>query len=217
MLAALHHFTRRVRVARRGTWFPLLVLGLVVLGAVPVYRYAPRHLEGCQVGPNGAAVCHAVIPMALAYWPVALVLAYSVVAAFYVRRARQRGLDSAIRPYVVVGAVIAVAASAIAIWRAANPQTLSVATSGHSFLYGVAGAPAAIGLGLLVLAWAERSWAVLVFSLGYLVVVVVQANRVIHSSSLWWFLPQLLLPAVLLFVGSVGFAVAQRMADRPVR
>jgi hypothetical protein len=217
MLAALRDFTRRVRVAQRGTWFPLGVLGLVVLGSVPVYRYAPRHLHGCQLGPNGAPVCQAVIPLVLAYWPLALVLAYAVVAGFYLRRARRRGVASTIRPYVVVGALIAVAASAVTIWRAVNPQTLSLAVPGHSFLYGVGGPPAVIGLGLLVLAWAERSWAVFVFALGYLVVVLVQANRVIHSSSLWWFLPLLLVPAVLLVLGSLGFALAQRMGDRDVR
>jgi hypothetical protein len=64
----------------------------------------------------------------------------------------------------------------------------------------------AIGLALLVLAWVERSRPLLAYSLVYLVVVLVDATRRIHSSSQWYFLPQLLIPAALLLLGSAGFA-----------
>jgi hypothetical protein len=41
LLAAVRDLTRRVRVAQRGTWFPLLVFATITLVAIPVYRYAP--------------------------------------------------------------------------------------------------------------------------------------------------------------------------------
>ena len=37
-------------------------------------------------------------------------------------------------------------------------------------------------------------------------IVLTNAARVIHSHSVWWFLPQLLIPAALLLLGSAGFA-----------
>jgi hypothetical protein len=210
LLAQVRDLTHRVRVARRGTWFPLLVLALVVLGAIPVYRFPYRHVTGCAPTTDGHSVCRSFLPLAVAYWLVALLLAYIVIAAFYRRRAMRRGLASPIRPYVVAGAVIAVVLAAVTLWRVTHAGAASLTPPSHDFLYGLAGPQAGIGLALLVLAWAERSWAVLAFSVGYLAVVLVQGNQIIHSASPWYFLPLLLVPAAILLLGSAGFAVLQR-------
>ncbi len=71
-----------------------------------------------------------------------------------------------------------------------------------------------IGLALLVLARVEHNQALLVFSLVYLVVDVADAARAVHSTSPWFFLPQLLIPAGILLVGRAGFALFQRATSQ---
>jgi hypothetical protein len=71
---------------------------------------------------------------------------------------------------------------------------------------------AAIGLALLVLARVERSWALLLFTVGYLVITLASFgfdSSLTHPSA-WFFLPHLLVTAGALLVGSAGFAIAER-------
>jgi hypothetical protein len=223
LLTVVRDVTRRVRIAQRSTWFPLLVFAAITLTVIPIYRYAPHHLGPCRSGPQGASVCTTVIPSVLVYWPIALVLAYVAIAGFYVHQSRRRGVGSRVRPYVVVGVVIAVLLAAASLWRAFHPVIPSSnarslgAPPSHDFFYGLATPAAAIGLALLVLAWVERNRALLAYSLVYLVIVVVQANRVTHSSSPWYFLPHLLIPAAVLLVGSAGFALIRPAVARDPR
>jgi hypothetical protein len=42
----------------------------------------------------------------------------------------------------------------------------------------------------------------------------VQANQVIHSSSPWYFMPTLLVPAAVLLLGSAGFALLRQATER---
>jgi hypothetical protein len=219
-LSAVRDVTRQVRLAQRGTWFPLLVFAVINLAAIPVYRFAPRHLGPCRPGPQGTTVCSGYIPAVLVYWPIALVLAYVAIAAFYVQQSRRRGVGTPIRPYVVVGVVIAALLAAVSLWRAAHPHTPWLSPGLHAAtprlgLSDLATPAVAIGLALLVLAWVERNRALVGFTLGYLVIVVASSARVIHSHSIWWFLPQLLVPAVLLLGGSAGFALARPARRTP--
>ncbi len=207
LLAAVRDLTRQVRAAQRGTWFPLLVFAVITLAAIPVYRYAPHHLGPCRSGPRGTSFCAGYIPGALVYWPIALVLAYAAIAGFYVRHARRRGVGTHVRSYVVVGVVLAALLTAAGLWRAVHPFTPALSVAVHLTPLGLVSPAAAIGLALLVLAWAERSRALAVYGLVYLVIVMVQSSRASHSLSPWYFLPQLLIPAVLLLAGSAGFAV----------
>jgi hypothetical protein len=212
LLTAVRDLTHRVVVAQRGTWFPLLIFAAITLAAIPVYKYAPRHLGPCRSGPQGTFVCAAAIPGVLVYWPVALVLAYAAIAGFYVRQSRRRGVGTRIRPYVVAGVVIAIALAAAAVWRALHPPLPASSGQIHfaapTFsIYALATPAVAIGLALLVLAWVERNRALLAYSLVYLVIVLVDSGRVIRSSSPWYFLPQLLIPAAVLLLGSAGFAL----------
>jgi hypothetical protein len=218
LLKTVRDVTRQVRAAQRGAWFPLLVFGAITLAVIPIYRYAPRHLGLCRSGPQGTSVCAAVIPGVLVYWPVALVLAYAAIAAFYTRQSRRRGVGTPIRLYVAAGVAIAVLLAAASLWRAFHP---SLPLAGSQFRvapltlagYGLATPAAAIGLALLVLAWVERNQALLVYSVVYLVTVVADSGRVIRSSSPWSFLPELLIPAAVLLLGSTGFALFQRAGE----
>ncbi|MFF7897610.1 hypothetical protein ACFZCV_02150 [Streptomyces sp. NPDC007920] len=104
LLATARELTRRVREAHRGTWFPLLLLGLVNLAAVPFYRYSP-HPTACRselpVGDSGITFCTQYAAYAFAYWPLALVLAYAAICGFYVLRSRRRGIGTRVRSYAV--------------------------------------------------------------------------------------------------------------------
>jgi hypothetical protein len=217
LLTAVHDLTRRVRVAQRGTWFPLLVLAAITLAAIPIYRYGPlAPVVGlCRSGPDWR-VCSGRPVSVFVYWPVALVLAYAAIAGFYLRQSRRRGVGTRIRPYVVVGVLLAVALAAASLWLAYHPLVPlptgptggpSNVSPGMRAVTALASPTAAIGLALLVLAWVERHPALLAFSVAYLVIVLWQGGQVSRSSSPWFFIPYLLVPAVVLLLGAAGFAL----------
>jgi hypothetical protein len=228
-LASVRDLTHQVRIAQRGTWFPLLVFAVITLGSIPLYRYGPRHVAACVSGqaPAGqvSVVCGAVRPWTVVYWPVALVLAYVAIAAFYVRQSRRRGVGTRIRPYLVVGVVFAVLVSAASLWGAYHP---SIPHQGVTPLtevgYRLQSSVAAIGVALLVLAWVERNRLLAWFSLVYLIVVLVPGGLLpggtslpVRHSSPWDFLPRVLVTAGVLLMGSLGFAMYGRDAQRGAR
>jgi hypothetical protein len=213
LLATTRVLTRRVRSAQRGTWFPLLVLGAITLLSVPVLRYGHR-VTTCTTHPVGTVVrgCFIYPGTWFIYWPIALALAYAAIAAFYVSRSRRRGVGTPIRPYIVVGVVVAALVTLVALWAFHNPfgaaqqRLLRPSLPIRLFI----GPLAAIGLGLLVLAWVERNRALLVFALAYLVVVVVPITFGWVMVPPWFFLPRLVIAGGLLLLGAAAFAVAER-------
>jgi uncharacterized membrane protein YhaH (DUF805 family) len=66
-----------------------------------------------------------------------------------------------------------------------------------------------------VLAWAERNIALLVFTVGYLVILLAPTNFGWVLSGRSAFIPQLVIPAGLLLLGAIGFGLAQRLARLP--
>ncbi len=215
LVVAVRNWTRQVRVAQRGTWFPLLVLAGVNVAAIPVYRFAPHHVGPCRGGAGGVSVCSGYIPAALVFWPIALVLAYFLIARFYVNQARRRGVGTRVGPYVAAGVVLAGVLAAASLWRALHPLTLPSASQvnlghPHVTLLSFATPATVIGLALLVLAWVEANRLLLAYSALFLGIVLVQASLVIHSSSRWYFLPHLIVPAAVLLLGSVSFALLRR-------
>jgi len=226
LLAAVHALTRRVRVAQRGTWFPLLVFATITMAAIPVYRYAPYlDIFGTCRSHQQQKVCMAPNPAVLGYWTIALLLAYAAIAAFYVRQSRRRGVGTPIRPYVVAGVALAVLMAAGSIWLtfhplvppppdpfSTGPGRIEVRPAVW-LVNGLAGPLAVIGLALLVLAWVERHWALTAYALVYLAIGAVQGNQIIHSSSPWFFLPHLLVPAAVLLLGAAAFALSRPSAE----
>ncbi|MCF0092674.1 hypothetical protein [Micromonospora sp. MH99] len=230
LLAAVRDLTRQVHVAQRGTWFPLLVLAVVTLVAIPVYRYAPYlDLFGTCRSRQGERVCMEPSPTQLGYWTVALVLAYVAIAGFYVKQSRRRGVGTPIRPYVVVGVALAALMAAVSIWLTYHPlvpvpadpfsvDPVEIEVGPAAWLVnGLASPIAVIALALLVLAWVERNRALLAYTLVYLAIVLVQGSQVIHSTSRWYFLPYLLVPAALLLLGSAAFALFKPSTEVPAR
>jgi hypothetical protein len=215
LLSSTRELAQRVRKAQRATWFPLLVFAAVTFASIPVYRYGGHHPWTCVAvpGPQGAQgrVCTIYSNARFVYWPIALVLAYVAIAAFYIHRSRARGVGTRVRPYAIAGIIVAVALTGAALWEAHNPL-------GDLNLLGLNGLPlrlatpaCAIGLALLVLAWAERNRALLLLTLAYLAVALVPIGsvRVQSPGSLWAFLPLVIQGSVLL-LGGIGFALAQR-------
>src|ERR1700676_473540 len=93
-----------VRKAQRATWFPLLVFAAATFASIPVYRYGGYHHFGACAAPGSQPEACAVYPNGeFVYWPFALLLAYTVIAAFYIRRSRARGIETRVRPYAIAG------------------------------------------------------------------------------------------------------------------
>lgn len=229
LLASLSDLTRRVRAAQRGAWFPLLLLGALTLGAIPVARFAPYSIT-CRAIRNQTVqgrVCIHTSGWSLAYWALALVLGYAVTAVFYLRGARSRGVGTPVRPYILAGIGLAAATTAAALWVAHDPPALQQLiwdlrippVSWMALLITrLLGPTSVIGLALLVLSWVERSRALLVFTLGYLVIVLASVTfgwtitppgPFGRLGSPWFFLPHLVIPGVLLLLGGLAFALSR--------
>lgn len=214
LLSNTRELAQRVRKDQRATWFPLLVFAALTFAAIPVRRYSGHHLT-CRAMPAGP-ICRAYTNADLIYWPIVLVLAYAAIVAFYIRRSRARGVGTRVRPYVVAGIIIAVALSATAFWEFHHP----LADQGWLGLNGgllnrLASPGAAIGLALLVLAWAERNRALLLLTLAYLAVVLVPITfGSVQFNPPWYALPVVSQGSVLL-LGGIGFALAQRPLRSP--
>jgi hypothetical protein len=215
LLADTRNLARRVRLAQRVTWLPLLVLSVVIFGAIPVYLFGHQVVSDCQPVDDGQ-VCKTWLRDAQFYWWIALVLAYLVIAGGYLRVARSRGLGGRVLPYVLTGVglvALSAAASAVLIHfdlLAAYPDQPSTFVLVLLRLLDPTGV---IGLALLVLAWLERNVALLLLTVVYMAVALVPIN---FGWGLHWgggrqFAPSLILCGGVLLLGSAGFALAQRM------
>jgi hypothetical protein len=78
----------------------------------------------------------------------------------------------------------------------------------------------AIGMALFVLVWAERNWALLAFTVGYLAVVISTTFTGLSAplrdlglvvAPHWVLLPRLWLAGAVLALGGAGFAIAERV------
>lgn len=215
LLSSTRELAQRVRKEQRATWFPLLVFAAVTFAAIPVLRYSGHHLGPCAATGPGMKVCTVYPNAQFVYWPIALVLAYAAIAAFYMHRSRVRGIGTRVRPYAIAGAIIAVALTGAALWEVHVAPSAGVRTvMGLSgFGRGLA-SEVPIGLALLVLAWAERNRALLVLTLGYLAVVLLPITFRTPIPS-WNLVPQLATGGSVLLLGGIGFALAQRPLRSP--
>jgi hypothetical protein len=207
LLSKARDLTRLVRREQRATWFPLAVFAAITFVSIPVRRYGGHHLT-CQTEPG--LVCKAYGNVDLVYWPVALILAYVAIVTFSIRRARARGVDTPVRPYAVAGIVIAIVLSAAAIAELTHPLPAQLVFGVSGLSYRLVSPGTAIGLALLVLAWAERNRVLLLVALAYLAVVLVPITfGAVRFNPAWYSTPAVSQGTVLLLAG-IGFALAQR-------
>jgi hypothetical protein len=214
LLSSARKLTQRVRRAQRASWFALLVFAALTFASVPAVRYGGHHLDCQAVG--GAVNCRVYSEAEFVYWPLALVLAYVLIAAFYVRQSRARGVGTCVRPYAIAGVVITGVLAGVAFWELHDPAAgLTVMGHGARGLADRLASPAAaIGLALLVLARAERSRALLILALGYLAAVLADVTFAgllsgVQASGSWSDFPAVF-PGCVLLAGGIGFAMAQR-------
>jgi hypothetical protein len=219
-LSTTRRLTRRVRHAQRGTWFPLVLLGLVVVASAPFYRLGRQAVTcdpvlgargGVQIIDRGACVQVVGWPVGV-YWILAFVPAYAAIAAFYVFRARRRGVGARVLPYVGAGISAGVVFGIASAWA----HQLNLAGYFPTGPVAVGMVPLiSIGLALFVLARVERNWPLLAFAAGYLVVALLACGMGPRGLSpnlgpMWNFLPGLVVAGGVLLLGGMGFALAER-------
>jgi len=213
LLSDTLELTRQVRRTQRATWFPLLALAAVTFAAIP-FRYSPHRLGTCAATETARA-CPADPTALLGYWPTALLLAYAVIAAFYIRRSQARGVGTRVRPYAVAGTILALAMTGSLLWTLYHP--LAFTLGGPGLFPALNSYPLAIGLALVVLAGAERNETLLALALGYLAVVLMTATvGSISDHGGLGFPVQLVIPGSVLLLGGIGFLLAQRPWRRAV-
>jgi hypothetical protein len=152
----------------------------------------------------------------MAYWQVALAVSYGAIAYGYLRAARARGLAGRMLPYVVTGIALNVLVQVVALlvvhegWGL--PAGLDPPGAPAMVMFRLTDWGAAIGLALLVLAWLERNVALLLFTAGYLAVVLVPITFGWgdHWGSELRFVPTMVIQGGVLLAGGIGFALAQR-------
>jgi len=201
-------------MTQRATWFPLLVFATVTFGAIPASGTGQGHLGTCVTRPPAGEFCTVYSYLGFSYWPVAFVLAYVAIAVFYIRRSRARGVGTRVRPYVIAGIILALAMSGAVLWSLYHPPGTAQALPAVPGLFPLTPGvrySCAIGLALLVLAWAERNRALLLLTVGYLAVVLVPISfGSANGHGRWAFAPQLVTDGSVLLLGGIGFLLAQR-------
>ena len=198
-----------MRVDQRLTWVALLVLAVVTLVGIPFDWFGMKlhcHPDGsCEFARRGV----------LYYWPPALLVAYTAIAVFYVRAARARGVGARVLPYAITGALLTVAFTAVWVAAALYFPSHPVRFPDWVLVLDRLVAPwGIIGVALLVLARLERNVGLLLFTLGYLALVLTLPTNFGLGPPHWGIrlelaLPQLIVGVVLL-LGAVGFRVAHR-------
>jgi hypothetical protein len=229
LLGAAAAAARAARRTRQGAWFPLLLLGLIIVGAAPFYRL---NLPTPAPGGSGVLVSRREEPIiggaseitdprADWYWLIALVAGYGAIGLFYRWRAQRTGVAGRIWPYLVAGlllfALLLMTGSEVP--ASVNLQrVLPWELTGRGLLPLIT-----IGLGLFVLSWTERSLLLTALATVYLALAVVanlyDTENVFYRLgwiSPWDYsnapLPNLLLPAVPLLLGGALFALRTRRA-----
>ena len=210
LLSDVRALAQRVRRDQRMTWAALLVLAVVTFAGIPADWFGMR----LTCAPDGA--CEFARRGVLYYWPAALLLAYAIIALWYARVARTRGLGSRVLPYAITGALTTLLFTAA--WVAAAlyfPDHPQAFPSWVLVLDRLVAPWGTIGVALLVLARLERNVALLAFTLGYLATVLFLLPMNDGWASSFWGIrasfavPQLIAGTVLL-LGAAGFALAGR-------
>jgi len=219
---------RTARRARQAFWFPLLAFGAVAAGATPFY-ITPAVTSGLYVGSGGDALyfggglAPAVGGSAGTelYWTLALAGGYVAVVLFYRLHARRAGVAGRVRTALAVGAGALLLLLLTGNWvpRAVSPDRI---LPFDFFIRGMAPL-VVIGVGVVALAWSERSRGLLAFGLCFLAVAAVvnlydTGNLVYRAGRTlpyrYYQLPNLLAPALMLLLGGAGFLLRARLRRR---
>jgi hypothetical protein len=169
-------------VARGGSWLVFLVAGVVVLAAIPFYRFlgSSSSSTGCTSSGDGF-ICRTHLlsngffgmglgssapgifgnssPSATTYWVISIFLATCVTVGFYWVRSRAIGKGGRLWPVLTIGLGALVLGVVSRNWFSIAPTEMSIRGM-QSLLI--------IGLGLSVLAVIDHQWAITLFVAGFL-------------------------------------------------
>ncbi len=213
LLSDVRALTRRVRLDQRMTWAALLVLAAVTFAGIPFDWF------GMQVRCTPDGSCEFARRGMLYYWPAALLLAYAIIAFCYLRAARARGVGARVLPYAITGAATTVvfpaAWVAVAVYLSDHPVPDHPLPYWWFVLDRLVMPWGMIGVALLVLAWLERNVALLLFTVGYLaMVLLVLPMDSGFGPPHWGIRLSMAVPqfasGVVLLLGAIGFAAARR-------
>jgi hypothetical protein len=235
LLTDLDRLRRRARAARHGYWFPLVLFGLLICGAAPLYVAStapPAQPALYQTSPglimlSGVLLGHGTAIIGW-YWAAALAGGYLLTVLWYRWHAGRAGVRTPARGYLITGVVLTVIVVAVPLLTPFVPRLgvlwwplVNVWARGTlAFLI--------IAAGLWVLARAERSRALVVIALAYtaaaLLVSLYNVENIVfrlgwnpgRSAFAWQLtvLPDVLLPAAVLLLGGLGALIASRR-NRP--
>lgn len=238
LLADVTRRRARTRTQVRGAWLPLAVFGLLTLITIPLYLHPFAFPHGGTYGylsltrtPFFAGLPDARSQdQAWLFWLVAGPAGYLVCALWDHRRARRTGLSPRWDRFVAVGLglLALLAATHLVPVRTILTSRYGDGSASIGAGFGIAAflTPlVTVALGLLVLAWVDRSWIVGTTGLVY-GALVVTINVYGYGNIPVWITrthpatkPYLIAPAhnlvalaVLLFLGSAATAVSARWA-----
>jgi hypothetical protein len=225
LLGEVKAVRRRTRFARHAYWFPLVLFGLLTCASIPFYLqpfpatgwygFSPisgpvRYLNSDYLGGFGYLAY---------YWLAAILVGLTATALWYRLRGDRVGLRTPSRGFVITGLVLLVLALVIPVLAAlGGVARLAILMPGDLLARGTFPF-VLIGIGLCVLAWAERSVALTVIAAGYLALSLVASLYDIQNVvyRLGWNLgptaaglPNVVLPALVLLLSGAGAWVVQR-------
>jgi len=229
LLSEVARLRRQARSARHAYWFPLVIFGVLTCASVPFYIQGPARGGAFRIGlgypfalgglPGLGGGSHLAY-----YWLAAIAVGLTLTGLWYRRHGRKVGVVTPSRGYLITGAVLVVLS--LLPWLFLE--------LGHSFLILMPGdlfirgtfPLVIIALGFWMLAWAERSWALLaivaVYTASALLASLYNIENVLfrlgwHPAGSQWrltALPNVLLPALVLLIAGAGAFLVQRRAPR---
>jgi hypothetical protein len=225
LLGAAAAARRQARRARHAYWFPLVLFGLLTCASLPFYivRF-PRPGASATAGASFLQSSYlggfaALTSGNVAYYWLGAILAGVVATAVWYRLHGDRiGLRAPSRSFVITGLVLLVLALVLPVLAHYSGAGFAILMPGDLLARGTFPL-VLIGLGLCMLAWAERSVALTVIAAGYLALSLVASLYDIENIlyRLGWVIspaasgvPNVALPALVLLLSGAGAWVVQR-------
>jgi hypothetical protein len=223
VLSEVARLRARTRRDARGWWFHLVLFGVLVLLAAPLY-WGSAAGDGSLTDPVSVVLVQAfggvftAHPLAIAvYWLVALVVGFVGSGLWYRRSAHRIGLRRPVLAFVVTGLTVTVGLLALQNLPFFSLALFYVSARGTSSI-------AVIAVSLFVLAGVERSRGLLLFALLFLAVTVLVSSYNVENLVMeagvpfggWTTATPVLVPGLVLLAGGLGARLAAARRREPV-
>jgi hypothetical protein len=233
LLGEVRAIRRSARLARHAYWFPLVLFGLLTCGSVPFYlRQFPVSGQATYFRSSGLVFLRSgylggyglfeIVHGAAYYWLGGMLLGIVATVIWYRWRGNRVGLRTPARSYLITG--LALVALALLIPVVSGGGSESPLTWPFDYVISDLFPLVLIGLGLCVLAWAERSTGLAAIATVYLALAVFVNLFILNNllARLNWSLspaaaslPNVLLPALVLLLSGAGAWLVQRRQHAP--